>query len=29
MDCATLRRYVDSEAAKWGKLVKDIGIKTE
>ena len=29
MDRATLRRYVDSEAAKWGKLVKDIGIKTE
>ena len=29
MDRATLRRYVYSEAAKWGKLVKDIGIKTE
>ena len=29
MDRTTLRRYVDSEAAKWGKLVKDIGIKTQ
>ena len=28
-DRAALRRYVDSEAAKWGKLVKDIGIKPE
>jgi tripartite-type tricarboxylate transporter receptor subunit TctC len=29
MDRATLRRYVDSEGAKWGKLIKDIGIKPE
>ena len=29
MDRAALRRYVDSEAAKWGKLIKDIGIKPE
>jgi tripartite-type tricarboxylate transporter receptor subunit TctC len=29
MDRATLRRYIDGEAAKWGKLVKDIGIKPE
>ena len=25
----TLRRYVDSEVAKWGRLVKDIGVKVE
>jgi tripartite-type tricarboxylate transporter receptor subunit TctC len=29
MDRATLRRYIDSEAAKWGRLVKEIGIKPE
>ena len=28
-DRATLRRYVESEVTKWGKLVKDIGIKVE
>ena len=28
-DRATLRRYVDSEVAKWGKLVRDIGVKVE
>jgi tripartite-type tricarboxylate transporter receptor subunit TctC len=29
MDRPTLRRYVEGEVAKWGKLVKDIGIKVE
>lgn len=29
MDRAALKRYVDGEAAKWGKLVKDVGIKPE
>ncbi|MBL8333808.1 MAG: tripartite tricarboxylate transporter substrate binding protein [Rubrivivax sp.] len=29
MDRATLRRYVEGEAAKWGRLVKDVGIKPE
>jgi tripartite-type tricarboxylate transporter receptor subunit TctC len=29
MDRATLRSYVDDEAAKWGKLVRDIGLKPE
>lgn len=29
MDRAALRRYVDAEGAKWGKLVKDVGIKPE
>ena len=28
-DRPTLRRYVEGEVAKWGKLVKDIGIKVE
>lgn len=28
-DQATLRRYVESEVSKWGKLVKNIGIKIE
>ncbi len=28
-DRAALRRYVESEVVKWGKLVKDIGIKVE
>jgi tripartite-type tricarboxylate transporter receptor subunit TctC len=28
-DRATLRRYVEGEVAKWGKLVKDIGVKVE
>ena len=29
MDRATLRRYLESEVAKWGKLVKEIGAKAE
>ena len=29
MDRAALKRYVEGEAAKWGKLVKDVGIKPE
>jgi tripartite-type tricarboxylate transporter receptor subunit TctC len=28
-DRPTLRRYVEGEVAKWGKLVKDLGIKVE
>ena len=28
-DRATLRGYVEGEVAKWGKLVKDIGVKVE
>ena len=28
-DRATLRRYVESEVAKWGKLVREIGVKVE
>lgn len=29
MDRAALRRYLEGEVAKWGKLVKDIGLKAE
>jgi tripartite-type tricarboxylate transporter receptor subunit TctC len=29
LDRAATRRYVDSEVLKWGKLVKDIGVKIE
>jgi tripartite-type tricarboxylate transporter receptor subunit TctC len=29
MDRATLRRYVESEVLKWGRLVKDLNIKVE
>jgi tripartite-type tricarboxylate transporter receptor subunit TctC len=29
LDRAATRRYVESEVAKWGKLVKDIGVKIE
>ena len=29
MDRATLRRYLESEVAKWGRLVKEIGVKVE
>jgi len=29
IDRAATRRYVESEVAKWGKLVKDIGLKLE
>ena len=29
LDRAATRRYVESEVAKWGKLVKDIGVKVE
>jgi tripartite-type tricarboxylate transporter receptor subunit TctC len=28
-DRATLRSYVESEVAKWGRLVKDIGVKVD
>ena len=28
-DRASLRRYVESEVAKWGRLVKEIGVKVE
>ena len=28
-DRPTLRRYVDSEVGKWGKLVRDLGLKVE
>ena len=28
-DRAELRRYIESEVAKWSKLVKDVGIKVE
>ncbi len=29
LDRSATRRYVESEVAKWGKLVKDIGVKVE
>ena len=29
MDRATLRRYLETEVAKWGRLVKEIGVKVE
>ncbi len=29
MDRPTLRRYVESEVAKWGRLVREIGVKVE
>jgi len=29
LDRAGMRRYVEGEVAKWGKLVKDIGVKVE
>ena len=29
LDRAGMRRYVEGEVAKWGKLVKDIGVKIE
>ena len=29
LDRAATRRYVESEVAKWGKLVRDIGVKVE
>ena len=29
LDRAATRRYVEGEVAKWGKLVKDIGVKVE
>ncbi len=29
LDRAATRRYVESEVAKWGRLVKDIGVKIE
>jgi tripartite-type tricarboxylate transporter receptor subunit TctC len=29
LDRPTVRRYIESEVAKWGKLVKDIGVKVE
>lgn len=29
LDRPAMRRYVESEVAKWGKLVKDIGVKVE
>ncbi len=29
LDRAATRRYVEAEALKWGKLVKDIGVKVE
>jgi tripartite-type tricarboxylate transporter receptor subunit TctC len=29
LDRAATRRYIESEVAKWGKLVKDIGVKVE
>ena len=29
MDRATLRRYLENEVAKWGRLVKEIGVKVE
>jgi tripartite-type tricarboxylate transporter receptor subunit TctC len=28
-DRETLRRYVESETLKWGRFIKDIGIKAE
>ena len=28
-DRASLRRYVESEVTKWGRLVKEIGVKVE
>ena len=29
LDRAATQRYIDSEVLKWGKLVKDIGVKIE
>jgi tripartite-type tricarboxylate transporter receptor subunit TctC len=29
LDRAATRRYIEGEVAKWGKLVKDIGVKVE
>ena len=29
LDRAATRRYIEDEVAKWGKLVKDIGVKVE
>jgi hypothetical protein len=29
MDRATLRRYLEAEVAKWGKVVKDNGLKAD
>jgi tripartite-type tricarboxylate transporter receptor subunit TctC len=29
LDRPAVRRYIESEVAKWGKLVKDIGVKVE
>ena len=29
LDRAATRRYIEAEVAKWGKLVKDIGVKVE
>ena len=29
MDRLTLRRYLEGEVAKWGKLVKDLNLKAE
>jgi tripartite-type tricarboxylate transporter receptor subunit TctC len=29
LDRPAVRRYIESEVAKWGKLVKDIGVKLE
>jgi tripartite-type tricarboxylate transporter receptor subunit TctC len=29
MDRAALRRYLEGEVAKWGKLVKDLNLKVE
>jgi tripartite-type tricarboxylate transporter receptor subunit TctC len=29
LDRPGMRRYVEAEVAKWGKLLKDIGVKVE
>jgi tripartite-type tricarboxylate transporter receptor subunit TctC len=29
MDRPTLRRYIDGEVTKWGRLVKELGVKVQ